>query len=75
MRVLLRLLAPLLGLALAAAGLLLAIEVVAAWVRPPAEQRAAGAVAAVARHAGAAVLGGAPGARDRARGRRARACC
>jgi Family of unknown function (DUF6286) len=34
MRLLLRLLAPLLGLALAAAGLLLMIEVVAAWVRP-----------------------------------------
>ena len=34
MRVVLRLLAPVLGLALAAAGLLLAIEVVAAWVRP-----------------------------------------
>jgi hypothetical protein len=34
MRVLLRLLAPLLGLAMAAAGLLLVIEVVAAWVRP-----------------------------------------
>ena len=38
MRVLLRLLAPLLGLGLAAAGLLLAIEVVAAWVRPPADR-------------------------------------
>lgn len=36
MRVLLRVLAPLLGLALAAAGVLLAIEVVAAWVSPPA---------------------------------------
>jgi hypothetical protein len=36
MRVLLRLLAPLLGLAVAAAGLLLGIEVVAAWVHPPA---------------------------------------
>ncbi len=36
MRVLLRVLAPLLGLALAAAGVLLVIEVVAAWVRPPA---------------------------------------
>lgn len=36
MRVLLRVLAPLLGLALAAAGVLLAIEVVAAWVRTPA---------------------------------------
>ncbi len=35
MRVLLRVLAPLLGLALAAAGVLLVIEVVAAWVRPP----------------------------------------
>ncbi len=35
MRVLLRLLAPLLGLGLAAAGLLLVIEVVAAWVRSP----------------------------------------
>lgn len=35
MRVLLRVLAPVLGLALAAAGVLLAIEVVAAWVRPP----------------------------------------
>ena len=34
MRLLLRLLAPLLGLALAAAGALLVIEVVAAWVRP-----------------------------------------
>lgn len=34
MRVLLRLLAPLLGLGLAAVGLLVAIEVVAAWVRP-----------------------------------------
>jgi Family of unknown function (DUF6286) len=34
MRVLLRILAPLLGLALAAAGVLFAIEVVAAWVRP-----------------------------------------
>jgi hypothetical protein len=33
MRVLLRVLAPLLGLALAAAGVLLVIEVVAAWVR------------------------------------------
>lgn len=33
MRVLLRVLAPLLGLALAAAGVLLAIEVVAAWTR------------------------------------------
>jgi hypothetical protein len=38
MRVLLRLLVPLLGLALAAVGLLLVIEVVAAWVRPPAGQ-------------------------------------
>ena len=37
MRLLLRLLAPLLGLALAAAGLLLVIEVVATWVRPAAE--------------------------------------
>lgn len=36
MRVLLRVLAPLLGLALAAAGALLVIEVVAAWVRPAA---------------------------------------
>jgi hypothetical protein len=36
MRVLLRILAPLLGLALAAAGALLVIEVVAAWVRPDA---------------------------------------
>ncbi|MGI9003565.1 MAG: DUF6286 domain-containing protein [Pseudonocardia sp.] len=36
MRVLLRLLAPLLGLALAAAGVLLVIEVVAVWVRPAA---------------------------------------
>jgi Family of unknown function (DUF6286) len=36
MRVLLRILAPLLGLALAAAGVLLVIEVVAAWVRTPA---------------------------------------
>jgi hypothetical protein len=36
MRVLLRILAPLLGLALAAAGVLLAIEVVAAWVVPAA---------------------------------------
>lgn len=36
MRVLLRVLAPLLGLALAAAGVLLVIEVVAAWVRPDA---------------------------------------
>lgn len=34
MRVLLRVLAPVLGLALAAAGVLLVIEVVAAWVRP-----------------------------------------
>lgn len=34
MRVLLRTLAPLLGLALAAVGVLLVIEVVAAWVRP-----------------------------------------
>ncbi|WP_232662029.1 DUF6286 domain-containing protein [Pseudonocardia sp. TRM90224] len=34
MRVLLRVLAPLLGLALAAAGVLFVIEVVAAWVRP-----------------------------------------
>jgi len=36
MRVLLRILAPLLGLALAAAGVLFVIEVVAAWVRPDA---------------------------------------
>lgn len=36
MRVLLRVLAPLLGLALAAAGVLAAIEIVAAWVRPAA---------------------------------------
>ena len=36
MRVLLRILAPLLGLALAAAGVLFAIEVVAAWVLPDA---------------------------------------
>lgn len=36
MRVLLRVLAPLLGLALAAAGVLLVIEVVAAWVGPTA---------------------------------------
>ena len=36
MRVLLRVLAPLLGLILAAAGVLLVIEVVAAWVRTPA---------------------------------------
>ena len=36
MRVLLRILAPLLGLALAAAGVLIAVEVVAAWVRPTA---------------------------------------
>jgi membrane-bound metal-dependent hydrolase YbcI (DUF457 family) len=36
MRVLLRVLAPLLGLAIAAAGVLLVIEVVAAWVRTPA---------------------------------------
>lgn len=36
MRVLLRVLAPLLGLALATAGVLLVIEVVAAWVRPTA---------------------------------------
>jgi hypothetical protein len=36
MRVLLRVLAPLLGLALAAAGALLVIELVAAWVRTPA---------------------------------------
>jgi Family of unknown function (DUF6286) len=35
-RVLLRILAPLLGLALAAAGVLFVIEVVAAWVRPDA---------------------------------------
>ena len=34
MRVLLRTLSPLLGLALAAAGVLLVVEVVAAWVRP-----------------------------------------
>lgn len=38
MRVLLRLLAPLIGLGLAAVGLLLAIEVVAAWLRPPADR-------------------------------------
>ncbi|MCY7341656.1 MAG: DUF6286 domain-containing protein [Pseudonocardia sp.] len=37
MRYLLRVLAPLLGLALAAAGILLVIEVVAAWLRPTAE--------------------------------------
>lgn len=36
MRVLLRVLAPLLGLGLAAAGAILALEVVVAWVRPPA---------------------------------------
>ena len=36
MRVLLSVLAPLLGLALAAVGVLLVIEVVAAWVRTPA---------------------------------------
>lgn len=36
MRVLLRVLAPLLGLALAAAGVLLVVEVVAAWVGPAA---------------------------------------
>lgn len=36
MRLLLRVLAPLLGLALAAAGVLVVIEVVAAWVRPAA---------------------------------------
>jgi Family of unknown function (DUF6286) len=36
MRVLLRILAPLLGLALAAAGVLLVIEVVVAWIRTPA---------------------------------------
>jgi hypothetical protein len=36
MRVLLRILAPLLGLVIAAAGALLVIEVVAAWVRTPA---------------------------------------
>lgn len=36
MRVLLRILAPLLGLAIAAAGVLVVIEVVAAWVRTPA---------------------------------------
>jgi len=36
MRVVLRFLAPLLGLGLAAAGVLLAVEVVAAWVRTPA---------------------------------------
>ena len=36
MRVLLRTLAPLLGLALAAAGVLLVVEVVGAWVRPAA---------------------------------------
>ncbi len=36
MRVLLRILAPLLGLVLAAAGVLFVIEVVAAWVRPDA---------------------------------------
>ena len=34
MRVLLRVLAPLLGLAVAAAGVLLVLEVVAAWIRP-----------------------------------------
>lgn len=38
MRVLLRVLAPLLGLAMAAAGVLLAIEVVAAWTRLDADQ-------------------------------------
>jgi hypothetical protein len=38
MRVLLRLLTPVLGLALAAAGVLLAIEVVAAWTRRGADQ-------------------------------------
>ncbi len=37
MRVLLRVLAPLLGLALAVAGVLLVIEVVSAWVRPDAD--------------------------------------
>lgn len=36
MRVLLRVLAPLLGLAVAAAGVLVVIEVVAAWIRTPA---------------------------------------
>lgn len=36
MRVVVRLLSPLLGLALAAAGALVAVEVVAAWVRPDA---------------------------------------
>lgn len=36
MRVLLRVLAPLLGIVLAAAGVLIVIEVVAAWVRPDA---------------------------------------
>jgi len=38
MRVLLRVLAPLLGLALAASGVILAIEVVAAWTRLDADQ-------------------------------------
>lgn len=38
MRVLLRVLSPLLGLALAAAGALLIVEVVAAWVRPDAAE-------------------------------------
>jgi hypothetical protein len=38
MRVLLRVLSPLLGLALAAAGVLLVVEVVAAWVRPAATE-------------------------------------
>jgi hypothetical protein len=37
MRVVLRVLAPLLGLALAVAGVLLVIEVVSAWVRPDAD--------------------------------------
>lgn len=40
MRVLLRVLAPLLGLAVAVAGVLLVIEVVAAWVRTPATRGA-----------------------------------
>src|SRR5260221_12450142 len=37
MRVLLRVLAPLLGLALAASGVLMVIELVSAWVRPDAD--------------------------------------
>ena len=63
MRVLLRLLAPLLGLGLAAVGLLLVIEVVAAWVRPAAGRGLAGAVAAT----GAACWRTCPGTSPRCR--------